>query len=261
MRALSIDGATLAQSSAYFNISTGTVGTKGSSLTSSSIQSLGGGWFRCIVTWTTTGTITNNNFDFAIEDADDTSPGGTSGDAIYLWGAQIEASAYPTSYVPTTTASATRAADVATVSPPGVTYPLSLQAEFERVVDTGADENTINVWFNLSNNAMLRVSGPADLSEYAVTAGGATVATETVAGALALATPYKQAVRVQTNDFKGARGGTLTTGDTVGALPTNPTSIAFGARSDGVNWSYGYLRSAAIFNSALNDAALQRATT
>jgi hypothetical protein len=35
----------------------------------------------------------------------------TSGDAVAIWGAQIELGAYPTSYIPTTTASATRVVD------------------------------------------------------------------------------------------------------------------------------------------------------
>ena len=246
---------------ASFDLLNGVVGALSNA--TSTIAAVGGGWYRCTMTGSTAMAAAAGNIAFnvnATNVATNESYTALGTEIVGLWGAQIEAQGWASSYVPTTTASATRAADVLTVSSPGVTYPLSLFAEFERVVDTGGDENAINAWFNLSNNAMLRVSS-TDLSEYAVTAGGATVATETVAGALALATTYKQAVRVQTNDFKGARGGTLTTGDTVGALPTNPTSLSFGVRADGILWSYGYIRRAAVFSSALNDAALTRATS
>ena len=63
----------------------------------------GNGWWRCQLTFTPNGTGTYSwragNY--------------ASGD-IYLWGAQVEAGSYPTSYIPTTTTSVTRAADVST---------------------------------------------------------------------------------------------------------------------------------------------------
>jgi hypothetical protein len=61
---------------------------------------------------------------------------------LYLWGAQVEAGAFPTSYTPTTTASATRAADVATIDllNPGL-YDVSGQPELVTNGGFAADTN------------------------------------------------------------------------------------------------------------------------
>jgi hypothetical protein len=80
-----------------------------------SITAVGNEWYRCRVTAQATAT---NNGSVTIF----TSVGGIvsyTGDGfsgIYIWGAQLEVGAFPTSYIPTTTATVTRSADVASIS-------------------------------------------------------------------------------------------------------------------------------------------------
>lgn len=95
---------------AFFNLSNGTISQNTSGLTASIIDA-GNGWYRCILSsgssnWTTPyGIICLSQNGTSLIFAGDNSKG------IYTWGFQAEASSYPTSYIPTTSATATRLAD------------------------------------------------------------------------------------------------------------------------------------------------------
>jgi len=77
-----------------FNFDTGTADN------GATMVSVGNGWFRCLMPFTSsilgTGVFYPN----------------VGGNNFYIWGAQLEAGSYGTSYIPTTSASVTRNADV-----------------------------------------------------------------------------------------------------------------------------------------------------
>ena len=111
--AMEIGNSAVTGNFARFDLSSGSVAAESGTVTSS-IENFGNGWYRCRVTAAagTTDRILIGIFDGASQ-----SYTGDGSSGVFLWGAQLEENSTPSSYIPTTGATATRAAQTLAVPP------------------------------------------------------------------------------------------------------------------------------------------------
>jgi hypothetical protein len=135
----------------FFNIGNGTLGTIQAGSTAT-ITPYSNGWYRC--------TLFNTHPSFGVSiylataNGTETYTGdGTSG--AYIWGAQLEAGAYATSYIPSLNSATTRVADAA--SKTGISSLIgqtegTIYAEIVRTQSTATDAFWIDISDNSANN-------------------------------------------------------------------------------------------------------------
>jgi len=80
-----------------------------------SIQAYSNGWYRCVITGTA-GATSGTTLRISPVSGTSRTYAGNSTDSFYAWGVQLEAGSFPTSYIPTTTASVVRSGDVCSIT-------------------------------------------------------------------------------------------------------------------------------------------------
>jgi hypothetical protein len=247
---------------ANFDLSAGTVAATGGTLVSSGIRALANGWYFCFIVATATATTSAVSSIIRINSSSATRAPSYSGSSttIFVWQADLQAGAFPSSPIVTVAASATRAADSLSYTA-GVTYPIQLFAEFERAVDTGAAETLLAIDNGTNNERVNLGLSAGDLFNLVLVknAGGVDSVNTTVGSALSTGVTYKGATRAATNAVRPAFGGTLGTEDTAIDMPLAPTTIRIGANASG-SQPFGYIRRIAVIQGAGTDAQLQSMT-
>ena len=209
---------------ATFNLSTGTLISTNQT---GSIQNLGNGWYRCTLVDTTTGANAQTSIVVLPDSYTSGDPivvnwsgDGTKG--VFAWGAQVEISSYPTSYIPTTSSSATRVADACFKT--GISSLIG-QTSGTMFIDTyvGNETDEVYGWLqaSLSGNPNDSIQiNRAGSSIQAQIYNGASVDGIITGGTVAKGQRIKVAVGYANNDLVLYLNGTQIGVDTSTAIPT-----------------------------------------
>jgi hypothetical protein len=208
---------------ATFDLQNGVVSGAGAG--SSAITKLNNGWYRCAVTGTATVTNAvvvslhiNNTVSLAFDDI--YTGDGTSG--LLLWGAQVEAGSFPTSYIPTVASTVVRSADVCSITganftsfynqSEGTCYVASerISAGSSFAALARYSDNTNNNRINIGN-----VGNPHNI-EFLIASSGTTTFQQSLN-----TTAFKKAsLAYKANDANYAVNGSLGTQDNTVTLPS-----------------------------------------
>lgn len=190
-------------------------------------------------------TTTNSNFRIRVGTGQQNKP-------IMVWGAQLELGAFPTSYIPTTSASATRAADSIRIAQ-SFSAPLTLYGESNprapaailgRMGELDDGGNVFNVSIGADAKGAIFATGPAGIALGAVIADGALL---------------KVAGNLSAGAIRGSSNGSAVAGG-VGATLVTATTLYIGNNAGLARATNGYVRKLVIYPTALSDAALQALT-
>jgi hypothetical protein len=228
---------------------TGQVSLRGVSNTSTPIT-ITDEWQRYSVTLTSTDT--NGRYGVLLLN---------SGDEVYVWGAQLEAGSYPTSYIPTQGATATRVAETCNDAGNDQVFNGSEGVLFVEMSALANDSTTRRINLrNSSGSNQIRIEfGNSSNLISAVLFNGANQAvinntSNNILNSNKIAFKYKE------NDFalwiNGVEVGTDIIGTTIGAGILDRIDLSLSP-----NQTYSNIKQIQYFNTALTDLQLQQLTT
>ena len=249
---------------ATFNLANGTMTGASNSGTGTgaagSITSVGNGWYRCTVTGNPNGTG-NTDFNLRLQDGNAYQGNGYSG--IFIWGAQLEQGAFPTSYIPTVASQVTRSADSASMTGTNFSSWYN-QAEGSFYSEYAASATAYNGGVLAASdgtfNNRIIIRGMTPISNSA-TIGAANAVTQWNDGFTAQTTaPTKWAIAYKFNDIALTRNAVAPLNDTSAIIPT-VNQLRIGADGDGSFPLNGTIKKLAYYPARLSNTQLQALTT
>ena len=246
-----------------FDLSNGTYTVRVVGLYTAQMIPLPNGWYRCSVTNSLPRILYSPLW---IGMKWSTSGSGAVGDYIYIWGAQLEESPYPTSYIPTTTATVTRSADVASMT--GTNFS-SWYNQSEGTIFTNVKllesapsfDKDYGAWFGRGSNSISGIrhdyaQTPTNRLDVYDNSGNLTLCQLTGPAP----TIRKAASAIQSGSFSYCLNGTLGSPFGVqGSVPTTLDRLLFGGYNN-VNGQNKTISRLTYFPKRLTDTSLQYLT-
>lgn len=254
--------ATAASASVIFDLTTG----NGAIISSTNLvtygsQQLSNGWRKCYIVFTAGSTGNAVCRAQLIRASDNTSiytGDGVSG--LYFWGAQLEAGAFPTSYIPTTSAQVTRTADNASMT--GTNFSSwynqsegTVATEYDVILNTGN-----RIIFNIGANGTFNTTayGVQTNTYIGLLPGSAPVNMSSTVDTTTLVN--KIAAGLQTNNSTISVNTVLGTTDTSCNMPASATTLTLGCSQFGSvfgSFLNGHIKSFKYYPQRLSNAQLQ----
>jgi hypothetical protein len=185
---------------------------------------------------------------------------GTAGSGVYIWGAQVEEGAFPTSYIPTAANPGSRSADTANMTGTNFSSWYN-QSEGSFVVNAALEGNSGRTFIvfdsGVTNYSLVDFATSA--SSASVVSGGSTVASFTL-GSVSQGVLSKASLAYKLNDFACVLNGGAVQVDTSGAVPVSPNQLGIGNFS-GTAQLNGWVSSFVFYPQRLPNATLQSLTS
>lgn len=214
-----------------------------------------GDWVRVSFNVLTGASQTSSNF---IVYTENSSPSPTRSGSFSVWGVQVEAGTFASSYIPTTTAAATRAAD--SLYTTSIPWFNPAQGAFEiagTLTNRAATADYLAIFHDgTGNNRIVLFNGLSETAAFQITTGGVAQVAITIPWD---SDKFKLAGSFKYNYAQAAYNGVTSSIDTSVSVPT-VTTLVFGS-SIYERLSAFHLRSFKYWNRALSDTELQRITT
>ena len=183
---------------------------------------------------------------------------------VNVWGMQLEAGAFATSYIPTTTTALTRAADVASMTGANFSDWYN-QTEGTLLTTTLAFNQTlapnryVSTMDDGTTNNIIGAYIATDLNSSSFVVNGGVAVYQEIITTVSNTSANKISVTYKANNFTSACNGVIGPVDTSGNVPV-VNKITFGNRTDGARPLNGWVRSFAYYPKQLSDGQLQALT-